>query len=92
MVVPYWKKYCVMSPPCTLGPALPLSCALVPVTLLAGRVAAVGGTFVQYGLGGLIPLGQTMVARPGAAAIASAPAPKTAPTATSLLTCEYLLT
>ena len=36
--------------------------ALLVVTLVAAPVVAVGGTFVQYGLGGLIPDGQTIVA------------------------------
>jgi hypothetical protein len=56
-----------------LGPATPFNVAFLAVTFVAEPVVAVGGTFVQYGLGGLIPDGQTSVALLGAAE--SAPAP-----------------
>jgi hypothetical protein len=36
-----------MSPPVTFGPATPFRVALVPFTLVALPVVAVGGTFVQ---------------------------------------------
>ena len=80
-MVPYSKKYWVISPPCTLGPALPFSFALVPLIFVAERVVAVGGTFVQYGLGGLIPVGQTTVAPLGIAESAITPATTSPPTA-----------
>ncbi len=80
-----------MSPPWTLGPALPFSCALVPLILVAGRVVAVGGTFVQYELGGFIPDGQTIVAPLGTADRAMTPAAMRPPTDASRLRCEYLV-
>jgi hypothetical protein len=80
-----------MSPPWTCGPALPFNCALVPVILVAGRVVAVGGTFVQYGLGGFIPDGQTIVAPLGSAERPRMPTTMRLPTATSRLRCEYLV-
>lgn len=67
VVVPYSKKYRVMSPPLTFGPVTPFNLALVARTCVASPVIAIGGTFVQYGLGGLVPFGQTIVALPGAA-------------------------
>src|SRR5690349_12825477 len=80
-----------MSPPWTLGPALPFSCALVPLILVAGRVVAVGGTFVQYGLGGVTPDGHTTVAPLGTAARPRTPAKMRLPTIASRLRCEYLV-
>ena len=80
-----------MSPPVTFGPAAPLSVALVAFTLLALSVVAVGFTLAQYGLGGLTPFGQTIVAPDGTAEIATA-AVATRPAASAgRLRCEYLI-
>src|SRR6476661_9630899 len=56
-----------MSPPRTFGPATPNRIAERPLIPPALCVFATGGTSVQYGLGGVIPLGQTIVAPLGAA-------------------------
>jgi hypothetical protein len=81
-----------MSPPLTFGPATPFSVALVPFTSVALPVVAVGRTFVQQGLGGFIPVGQTIVALDGAADRIRTPAATKPPRAGSHLRCEYLIT
>jgi hypothetical protein len=70
--VPYWKKYFVGSPPATPAPTLPFNLAEFADTLVAGRVTALGGTFLQYGPvpppgGGVCPGWQTIVAPAGVA-------------------------
>lgn|SRR5579884_3592799 len=91
VVFPYSKKYWVGSPPLTFGPATPFNVALVPLTLVALVVVAVGGTFVQYGLGGLTPAGHTIVALLGAARSALAQAAMRPPRSASRMRCEYLV-
>ena len=80
-----------MSPPETFGPATPFRVAFLAPTLVALPVVAVGGTFVQYGLGGFIPVGQTIVAPAGAADSAIRPAATRPPSGASHLRCEYLV-
>jgi hypothetical protein len=65
--------------------------ALLAVTFVAEPVVAVGRTFVQYGLGGLIPDGQTTVALPDPASSALAPTAKQPPRSASRLRCKYLI-
>jgi hypothetical protein len=60
----------------------------VPLIFVAGRVLAVGRTFEQYGLGGVIPDGQTIVAPLGTDDRARVPAVRSATTVASRLTCE----
>jgi hypothetical protein len=75
----------------TSGPATPFSVALVALTFVALPVVAVGGTFVQYALGGFTPCGQTMVAPVGTADSANTPAATRPPAGASHLRCEYLV-
>jgi hypothetical protein len=58
---------------------------------VAPVVVAVGGTFVQYGLGGLIPCGQTIVAPTGEAETDIAPAAIRPPRSASHLRCVCLV-
>jgi hypothetical protein len=90
VVVPYRKKYWVGSPPLTFGPATPFNVADLAVTFVALVVVAVGGTFEQYGLGGVMPEGQTIVALPGPANTALAPTAARPPRSASRLRCKYL--
>src|SRR5690348_8480034 len=79
-----------MSPPLTFGPATPNRIAECPLIPPALWVLAVGGTSVQYGLGGVTPLGQTIVALEGAAESAMTTAVTRPATGASHLRCEYL--
>ena len=80
-----------MSPPATFGPATPFSVALVALTFVAFLVMAAGLTFVQYGLGGLTPFGQTIVAPVGAADSAITPAATRPAAGANHLRCRYLV-
>src|SRR6185312_13892469 len=79
-----------MSPPATFGPATPNRIAEWPLMPPALWVFAVGGTSVQYGLGGVTPLGQTIVARLGVADRAMTSVVVRPATGASHLRSEYL--
>jgi hypothetical protein len=81
----------VGSPPATPAPATPFNVADVPVTFVASFVIAVGGTFVQYGFGGLTPGGHTIVAPAGMADSATTAAAMSPARGPSRLRCAYLV-